>query len=137
MLQGIVQLLQDWYQRGRLYSLVALGKANLLDVEGGEHAGGWVEHWSPTLMFLLPFLIFLQVSQLYTGYCLLENFWSGQTNEWQIPILGIIVLLLGTCNLVVTLYTYHQKGWSNNPEQSPNTPKTVSSTTLDCKAKEQ
>jgi hypothetical protein len=64
LFQALVQLLQNRYQQARLYKLVAMGKATRMDVTGGEHSGMWLEQWTPTLMFLLPFLLSLQVSTL-------------------------------------------------------------------------
>jgi len=62
MFLGIVQILQDRYQKGRLYALIATGKVGYLDVEGGEHAGSWATHvFTPTLAFLLPCILAFQV----------------------------------------------------------------------------
>lgn len=59
---GLVQILINRYQRGQLYKLVAMGKANMMDVAG--EAEGWINDlgWTPSAMFLLPFLLIVQVS---------------------------------------------------------------------------
>lgn len=44
-------LLQNRYQRRRLYTRIALGKSNAMDVVGGESAGGQGQ-----LYILYPFL---------------------------------------------------------------------------------
>lgn len=49
--QGGVMLLQNRYQRRRLYTRIALGKSNAMDVVGGESAGGQGQ-----LYILYPFL---------------------------------------------------------------------------------
>lgn len=59
---GIIQILINKYQQRQLYKLVAMGKATLMDVPG--EAEGWIKDtaWSPSAVFLLPFLLFVQVS---------------------------------------------------------------------------
>lgn len=116
LFQALVQLLQNRYQQARLYKLVAMGKATRMDVTGGEHSGMWLEQWTPTLMFLLPFLLTLQCFQLYHGYTLLRHavFQGIFNREWQVPVLGVTFLVLGCGNIIVTLRTYHQKGWGRD-----------------------
>eukprot|EP00951_Prasinocladus_malaysianus_P047558 scaffold650954_cov33-Prasinocladus_malaysianus.AAC.1 len=38
--QGLVLLMQNHFQRSRLYTRIALGKNHMMDVVGGESAGG-------------------------------------------------------------------------------------------------
>ncbi len=50
-LQSSVMLLQNRYQRRRMYTRIALGKNNAMDVLGGESSGG-----SGQLLVLYPLL---------------------------------------------------------------------------------
>ncbi|KAF5184517.1 Transmembrane protein, partial [Thalictrum thalictroides] len=59
VMQGVAMLLQNRYQRQRLYTRIALGKAKRMDVVWGETAG--VEG---QLLLLCPILFVLQVSVL-------------------------------------------------------------------------
>ncbi|KAF9673057.1 hypothetical protein SADUNF_Sadunf11G0109300 [Salix dunnii] len=56
MMQGVAMLLQNRYQRQRLYTRIALGKANRMDVVWGETAGVDGQLW-----LLYPILFILQV----------------------------------------------------------------------------
>lgn len=49
--QGLVFLMQNYYQRRRLYTRIALGKSNVMDVVGGESSAG-----NGQLYILYPFL---------------------------------------------------------------------------------
>jgi hypothetical protein len=115
--QGVVQILQTRYQQGRLYKLVAMGKATRMDVTGGEHSGFGLEQFTPSLLFLFPFLLSLQCFQLYHGYTLLLRVVQYGVSEWQLPVLGLVFLTVGVGNIVMTLRTYHQKGWSENSKR--------------------
>jgi hypothetical protein len=52
MAQALVMLVQNWYQRRRMYTRIALGKNSAMDVVSGESTGG-----AGQLMLLLPMLI--------------------------------------------------------------------------------
>jgi hypothetical protein len=56
-MQGVAMLLQNRYQRQRLYTRIALGKAGRMDVVWGETAGVKGQLW-----VLYPLLFILQVS---------------------------------------------------------------------------
>ena len=56
-LKGLVQALQNRYQTNRLYKMIAMGKASPMDVTGE----GVPELWSPNVLLLFPFLLFIQV----------------------------------------------------------------------------
>ncbi|KAF9592906.1 hypothetical protein IFM89_018622 [Coptis chinensis] len=56
VMQGVAMLLQNRYQRQRLYTRIALGKANRMDVVWGETAGVEGQLW-----ILCPILFILQV----------------------------------------------------------------------------
>jgi hypothetical protein len=57
VMQGVAMLLQNRYQRQRLYTRIALGKAGRMDVVWGETAGVKGQLW-----VLYPLLFILQVS---------------------------------------------------------------------------
>eukprot|EP01132_Coremiostelium_polycephalum_P001959 gene1959-2404_t len=59
--QGLVQILTNRYQQGQLYKLVAMGKANIMDVTGESEGWNNDPGWTPSALFLLPFLLFVQV----------------------------------------------------------------------------
>lgn len=108
--QGLVQILINRYQQGQLYKLVAMGKANMMDVAG--EAEGWISDlgWTPSAMFLLPFLLFVQIFQLYISYALFLVVWEHNPwSHWQCFINAFVFLILGIGNLVTTINTYYQK----------------------------
>lgn len=65
-LQGVVMLVQNRYQRFRMYTRVAMGKANVMDVAGGEMGGNVGQ-----LKLLYPLLFGLQGLQIYFGLSVL------------------------------------------------------------------
>lgn len=65
-MQGTVMLVQNRYQRLRMYTRVAMGKANVMDVAGGEMGGN-----AGQLKLLYPLLFFLQALQMYFGVSVL------------------------------------------------------------------
>ncbi|KAH8494690.1 hypothetical protein H0E87_021185 [Populus deltoides] len=64
MMQGVAMLLQNRYQRQRLYTRIALGKAKRMDVVWGETAGVDGQLW-----LLYPILFILQVFVLPLTCC--------------------------------------------------------------------
>jgi hypothetical protein len=116
--QGLVQILINRYQQGQLYKLVAMGKATIMDVPG--EAEGWIKDtaWTPSAMFLLPFLVFVQSFQLYLAYrffgVIAENLRTDKDVEWQMVTIGACFFILGTGNLTTTANTYYQKLKSRN-----------------------
>lgn len=60
--QGIVMMLQNRYQRRRMYTRIALGKNRAMDVVSGETSGG-----SGQLIILYPLLFGLQLGQCWIG----------------------------------------------------------------------
>ena len=114
LLQGIVQYLQSTYQRSKLYKLIAIGKATRMDVTGelGSNINHLDDssHCSPGLSLLFPFLLFVQLFQLYNSYTLLYlAYLHPFAVEWQVIACGVIFGLLGVGNLSTTIYTYNQK----------------------------
>jgi len=109
--QGIVQILQNRYQKGRLYNLVALGKAGHMDVTGGEHTGSWLvdlRQWTPTFLIILPFLLILQISQIILGVQLIR-FVVFEHGSFHAGLLGFIFTILGCGNLFTTIKIYFEK----------------------------
>lgn len=112
--QGLVQILINRYQQGQLYKLVAMGKANMMDVAGESE--GWITGdlgWTPSAMFLLPFLVFVQSFQLYISYVLFNSCVAQirvhQWAEWQCIVSALVFLTLGIGNLITTASTYLHK----------------------------
>jgi len=111
--QGIVQILQNRYQQGRLYNLVALGKAGHMDVTGGEHTGSWLvdlRDWTPTFLIIFPFLLILQFSQILLGIELLRYSIILRIGpSFHVGSLGFIFFILGFGNLFTTIRIYFEK----------------------------
>ncbi|KAJ1385832.1 Tyrosine-protein kinase, active site [Sesbania bispinosa] len=78
MMQGVAMLLQNRYQRQRLYTRIALGKAKRMDVVWGETAGVDGQLW-----LLCPILFILQGFEAYVGLLLLKTAFVGVVSEWQ------------------------------------------------------
>ncbi|CAH8272836.1 unnamed protein product [Arabidopsis lyrata] len=89
MMQGVAMLLQNRYQRQRLYTRIALGKAKRLDVVWGETAGVDGQLW-----LLCPILFILQVFEAYVGLLLLRKTVTGVVNEWQVMVCGILLVVM-------------------------------------------
>ncbi|OVA09401.1 TMPIT-like [Macleaya cordata] len=78
VMQGVAMLLQNRYQRQRLYTRIALGKAKRMDVVWGETAGVEGQLW-----LLCPILFILQGFEAYVGLLLLGTAVVGVVSEWQ------------------------------------------------------
>ena len=79
--QGAVMMVQNRYQRRRMYTRIALGKNRAMDVVSGETSGG-----SGQLLFLYPLLFALQILQCWIGG-------SGA----HIGLCGSLILLRSYC----------------------------------------
>ncbi|GAB2296386.1 hypothetical protein Dimus_030507 [Dionaea muscipula] len=104
MMQGVAMLLQNRYQRQRLYTRIALGKAKRMDVVGGETAGVVGQ-----LLLLYPILFILQGSEAYLGLLLLQTAFVGVVSEWQVIFCGILLVLMAVGNFVNTVQTLMAK----------------------------
>jgi len=80
---AFIQVMQYYYQSGSLYRLRSLGEKRSMDltVEGFQ---SWM--WKG-LSFLLPFLIFGYLFQLYNAYVLFYLSLHPDCTEWQVCII--------------------------------------------------
>ncbi|GAB4857930.1 hypothetical protein Ancab_015835 [Ancistrocladus abbreviatus] len=104
MMQGIAMLLQNRYQRQRLYTRIALGKAKRMDVVWGESAGVVGQLW-----LLYPILFILQGFEAYVGLLLLQTAFGGVVSEWQVVFCGILLVLMAVGNFMNTMQTVMAK----------------------------
>ncbi|KAF5194469.1 Transmembrane protein [Thalictrum thalictroides] len=104
VMQGVAMLLQNRYQRQRLYTRIALGKAKRMDVVWGETAG--VEG---QLLLLCPILFVLQGFEAYIGLLLLKNSLVGVVSEWQVVVCGILLVVMAVGNFANTVQTLISK----------------------------
>ncbi|CAO2210127.1 unnamed protein product [Urochloa humidicola] len=104
IMQGFVMMLQNRYQRQRLYTRIALGKAKRMDVVWGETAG--VEG---QLLLLCPLLFLLQGFEGYVGFLLLRTTHTGVIPEWQVVVCGILLIAMAIGNFANTVDTLMAK----------------------------
>ncbi|XP_022762590.1 transmembrane protein 120 homolog [Durio zibethinus] len=100
MMQGVAMLLQNRYQRQRLYTRIALGKAKRMDVVWGETSGVDGQLW-----VLCPILFLMQGFEAYVGLRLLKTAFVGVVSEWQVTFCGIILVLMAVGNFINTVQT--------------------------------
>ncbi|CAI9774223.1 unnamed protein product [Fraxinus pennsylvanica] len=100
IMQGVAMILQNRYQRQRLYTRIALGKARRMDVVWGETAG--VEG---QLLLLCPILFMLQGFEAYVGVLLLKTAFAGFFSEWQVITCGILLIIMAVGNFANTVQT--------------------------------
>ncbi|CAN1139186.1 Transmembrane protein 120 homolog [Linum perenne] len=100
MMQGVAMLLQNRYQRQRLYTRIALGKAKRMDVVWGETAGVDGQLW-----LLAPILFILQGFEAYVGLQLLRTAFVRVVTEWQIIFCGILLVFMAAGNFSNTVQT--------------------------------
>ncbi|CAF1420009.1 unnamed protein product [Adineta ricciae] len=102
---SFVQGLQFYYQRGCLYRLRALGETHDMDITiEGFHR--WMFRG---LSFLVPFLLFGYLFQLYNAYSLWQLAHLASTHEWQVYVLSIIFFVLFLGNICTTLSVLRDK----------------------------
>ncbi|KAB1215606.1 hypothetical protein CJ030_MR4G001656 [Morella rubra] len=104
MMQGVAMLIQNRYQRQRLYTRIALGKAKRMDVVWGETAGGDGQLW-----LLYPLLFILQGFEAYVGLLLLMTALVGGFSEWQVFFSGVLLVLMAVGNFINTVQTLMAK----------------------------
>ncbi|KAL2923488.1 hypothetical protein RDABS01_014979 [Bienertia sinuspersici] len=100
VMQGVAMLLQNRYQRQRLYTRIALGKAKRMDVVWGETAGERGQLW-----LLCPLLFILQGFEAYVGLLLLQTAFVGVVSEWQVVFCGFLLVLMAVGNFANTVQT--------------------------------
>ncbi|XP_072986322.1 uncharacterized protein [Typha latifolia] len=104
MMQGVAMLLQNRYQRQRLYTRIALGKAKRMDVVWGETAGVEGQLW-----MLYPILFILQGFEAYLGSLLLRTALDGVVSEWQVIVCGMLLVVMAVGNFANTVQTLMAK----------------------------
>ncbi|KAG8476411.1 hypothetical protein CXB51_033402 [Gossypium anomalum] len=100
MMQGVAMLLQNRYQRQRLYTRIALGKAKRMDVVWGETAGVDGQLW-----VLCPILFLMQGFEAYVGVLLLKTAFFWVVPEWQIIFCGMLLVVMAVGNFINTVQT--------------------------------
>ncbi|KAL3699820.1 hypothetical protein R1sor_017842 [Riccia sorocarpa] len=100
LMQGIAMLLQNRYQRQRLYTRIALGKAGRMDVVWGETSGVKGQIW-----VLYPLLFTLQIFQFSIGALLLRTSILEDEAEWQMVACGLLLLIMAVGNFSNTVAT--------------------------------
>jgi len=100
VMQGVAMLLQNRYQRQRLYTRIALGKAGRMDVVWGETAGVTGQLW-----ILYPILFVLQGFQFFIGILLLKTAILEDESEWQMVACGFLLILMACGNFINTVAT--------------------------------
>ncbi|CAL9078436.1 unnamed protein product [Musa textilis] len=104
IMQGVAMLLQNRYQRQRLYTRIALGKAKRMDVVWGETAGERGQ-----LLLLCPILFTLQGFEAYVGMLLFRVALVDAASEWQAIVCGILLIVMAVANFVNTMQTLMEK----------------------------
>ncbi|ERN08213.1 transmembrane protein 120 homolog [Amborella trichopoda] len=104
MMQGVAMLLQNRYQRQRLYTRIALGKANRMDVVWGETASVEGQLW-----LLYPVLFILQGFEAYIGILLLMTAVTSSVSEWQVVVCGGLLVIMASGNFANTVQTLSAK----------------------------
>ncbi|KAH7669088.1 Ion channel TACAN/TMEM120B protein [Dioscorea alata] len=104
IMQGVAMLLQNRYQRQRLYTRIALGKAKRMDVVWGETAGVEGQLW-----LLCPILFILQGFEAYVGMLLLQTALIGVVSAWQVIVCGILLVVMAVGNFINTVQTLMAK----------------------------
>lgn len=101
-IQGFVMLFQNNYQKKRLYTRKALGKARAIDVESSETL---VE--KPTdLKILIPMLFILYIIELWFGGSFIYHYLNDRAGAIKYPvsifIIGCAFVILGVGNAYTT-----------------------------------
>lgn len=120
--QGLVQVLQLWYQQKRDYANRAMGKTGQMDVTFSET----LTDFPRELMLLAPLVIVAHLWQITVGLYLLyilftemkpfETHWTNYVEQVQCFICGIVAMLLGVGNLHTTSRTLWRKSHKQKKE---------------------
>ncbi|GMP25131.1 hypothetical protein CsSME_00002144 [Camellia sinensis var. sinensis] len=120
IMQGVAMLLQNRYQRQRLYTRIALGKARRMDVVWGETAGVDGQLWLlAPILFILQVICAVQMPvlgtmptkdhingfELYVGILLLKTALAGVVSEWQVVTCGVLLIVMAVGNFANTVQT--------------------------------
>lgn len=102
---SIIQFWQFYYQQGCLYRLRALGESHNMDITiSGFRSWMW-----RGLSFLLPFLYFAYMFQLYNAYTLYHLSLLPECTEWQVFVSAVIFFVLFLGNICTTsLVIFHK-----------------------------
>jgi hypothetical protein len=127
-LQAVVIILQNRYQRRRMYTRIALGKNSAMDVVAGESSGG-----SQGLLLLYPMLFAMQGLQAMVGvemmmhtypamlsaegFLELEERGSDLWGSRGVFVVGVMMLYMGSMNFLFTVMTIMQKKVARKKEQ--------------------
>ena len=119
IMQGLVMILQTYYQRRRLYTRIALGKSSKMDVASADASAASGQ------MLLFPVLVLLQAYQLYMGVNMIvyhagalvsPEGWldefphsSDLRSSRTVFFCGLLFLILGLGNFFSTLATLNAK----------------------------
>lgn len=120
--QSLIMILQNRYQRKRLVTRIALGKAMAMDVVSGESSGNFGQ-----LLLLYPLLFWLQGLQANIGFTMVRRGWSAASaapsEGWLdlekhesdlrgsrgVLLVGGLMLIMAICNFRNTVATILQK----------------------------
>lgn len=120
--QSLIMILQNRYQRKRLVTRIALGKAMAMDVVSGESSGNFGQ-----LLLLYPLLFWLQGLQANIGFIMVRRGWSAASaapsEGWLdlekhesdlrgsrgVLLVGGLMLIMAICNFRNTVATILQK----------------------------
>jgi len=119
IMQGLVMILQTYYQRRRLYTRIALGKSSKMDVASADSSAASGQ------MLLFPVLFLLQAYQLYMGLIMIvyhagalasPEGWldefpqsSDLRSSRTVFFCGVFFIVLGLGNFFSTLATLNAK----------------------------
>lgn len=120
--QSLIMILQNRYQRSRLVTRIALGKAMAMDVVSGESSGNFGQ-----LVLLYPLLFWLQALQANIGFMMVRRGWgaasAAPSEGWLdlekhesdlrgsrgVLLVGVLMLIMAICNFRNTVATILQK----------------------------
>mmetsp|Transcript_6251 Transcript_6251/g.17948 ORF Transcript_6251/g.17948 Transcript_6251/m.17948 type:complete len:389 (+) Transcript_6251:300-1466(+) len=120
--QSFIMILQNSYQRKRLVTRIAMGKAMAMDVVSGETSGNFGQ-----LLLLYPLLFWLQALQANIGIMMVQRGWSAAAaapaEGWLdleqhesdlrgsrgVLLVGLLMLIMAGSNFRNTVATILQK----------------------------